>query len=705
MFLGHDGHVPEAGWFPIVFEIQNDGPSFNGVVELRAAHFGEGQTRRVPLELPTGTLKRFVVPVFSSTRYVQSWDARLLDERGKVRAEQPDVRPRRHTQWFLPTLGALSSGVGRMPVIPTLSASKTESVEPAVARLQPSLFPDHPLALEGLSAIYLHSDKALELNASQAHALLAWLFAGGHLIIGVEQLVHLSGNPWLKPLLPADFTGMQTVASHAALLEWLRSSRGADGSEIALHMPEETTPPFVRPPGRRAAPATPATPILSAPSPQNPYASLAEDPDFAREPLQVAAGPLRDGQVLIGPPETPLALMAPRGRGQITVLTFNPEMRPFLSWKLRPHFWYKLAGFPAELLVTERYNRWATYSPDGVMGAMIDSRQVRKLPVAALLLLLVGYLVVIGPFDQWWLKKINRQMLTWITFPMYVAAFSGLIYLIGYKLRAGVTEYNELQIVDLMPRGEQADLRGRSYGSIYSPANARYKLASEEPYATLRGEHLRSQHRAGEDSARIQVEQRGHSFVAEVAVPVWSSQLYVSEWWRRGPPPVRFTVEGDRDRPRLRVENHLDHKLTHLRAVVRRRILELGELGPRQTATFEIDQVPDEPLAQFVNQQAGQFEQAVQRRQQAFGESGWITDVPNATAAISFLGQRRPTPRTGPHQQFLTPPGLDLSEEVRDDQAILLAFAPGLALAKPLNQFTPRRSHHNTVLRVVAPLK
>ena len=54
---------------------------------------------------------------------------------------------------------------------------------------------------------------------------------------------------------------------------------------------------------------------------------------------------------------------------------------------------------------------------------MIDSRQVRKLPVEWLLLLLVVYLIVIGPFDQWWLKKINRQMLTWITFPTYVVLF------------------------------------------------------------------------------------------------------------------------------------------------------------------------------------------------------------------------------------------------------------------------------------------
>jgi len=48
-----------------------------------------------------------------------------------------------------------------------------------------------------------------------------------------------------------------------------------------------------------------------------------------------------------------------------------------------------------------------------------------------LLLLLIVYLVVIGPLDQFWLKKIGKPMLTWITFPCYVVMFSLLIYFIG----------------------------------------------------------------------------------------------------------------------------------------------------------------------------------------------------------------------------------------------------------------------------------
>src|SRR5438445_13743292 len=117
-----------------------------------------------------------------------------------------------------------------------------------------------------------------------------------------------------------------------------------------------------------------------------------------------------------------------------------------------------MVELPPELFNSEQYNRFGGQSIDGVFGAMIDSKQVRKLPVGWLLLLLVGYLIVIGPLDRYWLRKIGKQMLTWITFPIYVALFSGLIYFIGHKLRAGETEWNELLGVHRMTPGEGAGL-------------------------------------------------------------------------------------------------------------------------------------------------------------------------------------------------------------------------------------------------------
>ena len=51
VFLGYDGIIPEASWFPIVCEVKNDEPSFNGVVEISSSFMKDAQktrTARVP---------------------------------------------------------------------------------------------------------------------------------------------------------------------------------------------------------------------------------------------------------------------------------------------------------------------------------------------------------------------------------------------------------------------------------------------------------------------------------------------------------------------------------------------------------------------------------------------------------------------------------------------------------------------------------
>ena len=65
--------------------------------------------------------------------------------------------------------------------------------------------------------------------------------------------------------------------------------------------------------------------------------------------------------------------------------------------------------------------------------------------------------------------------------------------------------------------------------------------------------------------------------------------------------------------------------------------------------------------------------------------------------ALSFVSALGP-------ENFVTPPGLDLSALVEQDQAVLLAWEPDYSPIKPLNQFPTRRSHKDTLWRVAAPV-
>ena len=279
---------------------------------------------------------------------------------------------------------------------------------------------------------------------------------------------------------------MQPVARHPELQEWLRSATwwtntAGPGNEPAREAARQNRG---RQPGRNSPP--PQSVIAAS----NPFSDLEDDPKFETTDLLVARGGVRDGHVEVAAGDTPLVVTANRGQGRVTALLFSVEREPARSWKNLPTFWAKLMEVPGAWYASAEVNQRGNWTSDGIFGAMIDSKQVHKLPVGWLLLLLIVYLVVIGPLDQFWLKRIGRPMLTWITFPCYVVLFSLVIYFIGYKLRAGESEWNELHLVDVLQNGEHAELRGRTYMSVYSPANQKYLLESEQKYATFRGELL-----------------------------------------------------------------------------------------------------------------------------------------------------------------------------------------------------------------------
>jgi hypothetical protein len=343
------------------------------------------------------------------------------------------------------------------------------------------------------------------------------------------------------------------------------------------------------------------------------------------------------------------------------------------------------------------------WSIDGVFGAMIDSKQIRKLPVEWLLLLLIIYLLVIGPLDQWWLKRIKRPMLTWLTFPCYVVLFSLMIYFIGYKLRAGETEWNELHFVDVLAKGGGAELHGRTYASVYSPVNSTYHVEGQEQFSTFRGE-FQGIYASGGDNERVEIQQSGENFKASIFVPVWTSQLYVSDWWDGAENmPLNMTVTPDSQGWSVTVNNKRDHPLGSLYLAIAGRITELGEVPPGQSKTFKVSRNQGTTLTDYVRRYANNFQNASSQRRQAFGATsgGRITDMPNSSRALSFISYFQDQGQG----QFVSPPGMDLSPLMETSTAVLLAWESDYSpVAKPFNQFPTRRSHKDTLWRMAVPI-
>lgn len=687
VFVGLDNYVPEASWFPIVCEVNNDGPPLKAVIEVTGGAMNQSSyTRAVPVELPTGTRKRITIPVFSANSYNGEWDIVLRDPQGRVLADRSGQRPRGLVKRGTVLLGSLSRVPSWAPGFQKIQQNQNDW-QPASARLLAPVFPDNPIVLEGMDALYLNSERAADLRVQQAAAIESWVKTGGHLIVAVEQISDVNTLPWLRRLVPMDLTGVQTLQPGTALEDWLRSP-------VTKSIAQEAV-------GRVRSGSRQTRTNLTA---ETPFADAADDGNFGAAPLSVATGTLRDGRVLVSAGATPLVVSSLLGNGRVTVILFSPEREPAKSWRNQPTFWSRLTGVPARLYISNEHFYYGTLGTDGIFGAMIDSRQVRKLPIWQLLLMLLVYLAIIGPVDQMWLRKIGKPMLTWITFPCYVALFSGLIYLVGYKLRAGETEWNELHIVDVFKSGDKAELRGHTFGSIYSPVNQRYNFESAAQASAFRAEFAGSWS-TERNSDRGRVTQSENSFQADVFVPVWTSQLYVNDWQQQGEAPFFATVNQGPGGWTARVQNRQTKPLTNVRLVVKGRVYDLGELPASSTKQFnEASAGNSSSLHDFVNRIASPFENVVNQRRSAFGarESGRIDNLPDATAATSFLSFRQ----TGNNNyySFLQPPALELSWAAEQDNAILLAWSAGQAPVKPLNRFKTVRSAANTLWRMTLPL-
>src|SRR5439155_6020856 len=167
------------------------------------------------------------IPVFSTTRgFNTSWDVRLLDERGKFRAEQTGLRANKNVSSRAPLIGALARSPSGAPVIRSI-LPRGPALQPTTARLQPAIFPDNALVLEGLHAVYLNSERAADLRDNQVRALFAWLNAGGHLIVAIEQVNDVTASPWLKNVLPFEVKDIQPVQQHPELQAWLNNNNWA----------------------------------------------------------------------------------------------------------------------------------------------------------------------------------------------------------------------------------------------------------------------------------------------------------------------------------------------------------------------------------------------------------------------------------------------------------------------------------------------
>ena len=281
-----------------------------------------------------------------------------------------------------------------------------------------------------------------------------------------------------------------------ALREWVRRggrimvSVGAN-PDVLTNLPElqDVLPARIDPAGKRTVDAV----RLNWNNPRG--AGPPVEPLRGKVSLSaVARKPDRNFRVLISSVEAgaagtnPLAVEGAYGMGRATLVGFDLDAGPVTEWKYRAGLWEWLLSESGGHLPTGTES--SVRSGSRIVGDENDDQLNRLqesldyfegVPVISfgwVALFILAYIIIIGPLDYLFLKKVVKRLeWTWVTFPAVVIAVSAIAYFAAYALKGRDMKVNKIDLVDI-------DLQTkRSYGTtwftVFSPRIQNYTVGVE----------------------------------------------------------------------------------------------------------------------------------------------------------------------------------------------------------------------------------
>lgn len=209
--------------------------------------------------------------------------------------------------------------------------------------------------------------------------------------------------------------------------------------------------------------------------------------------LSIKAG--REVEILIAQDKDdtkPVLARMPFGMGQIMVTAFDLDQPPFTRWGGQAEFWKKLQAETGTSIVTIGQSnnfyygrRGQRINADGVQDLAVSLRNslenfpdVSNISFGWVALFIFIYILVVGPLDYFFLKKVVKRLeLTWITFPTVVLVVSAVAYFTAYALKGNDLLINKVDVVDIDLKGNTA--YGHTWFTLFSPRIQHYTIGIE----------------------------------------------------------------------------------------------------------------------------------------------------------------------------------------------------------------------------------
>lgn len=421
--LGYQDVVKPGEWMPVTIDIHSAGPAVDGTLQIQESltsqpSVGGFAVYQQPISLAGGATKRIRAYVSIDTSGA-AVTARVV-ENGRVIASQDSLAN-----------GTTTALIGVLSDVPTtlddFAAIHPASVAARVVHLRLDEVPESAMALRAFDILAFDDFATDGLTAGQRNAIADYVYGGGNLLIGTGAAWHktLAGLP--SAILPINISGTIVVDA--------------------------------------------TTPGTSA--------------------VEVATGTMTIGHAWLGSDSQPLIVERAVGAGSVNLATFDWNQQPVaVSTSGRTVLRQVMSRTIFAAIGQGGNTAMFGGPPMGMFGGSRPSLATKSSALISVLgnlpgldlpslqltgLLVLLYVLIVGPINYIVLGAMHRRALAWITVPLIAVIASAGAYGAGVFTKGRSVQANQVAILHLQSGWNRA--YQETYTGVIPPSRGDYQVA------------------------------------------------------------------------------------------------------------------------------------------------------------------------------------------------------------------------------------
>lgn len=529
-----DGYFKYGEWLPIWVELENQGRDMNGEVRVQVSSSQGTTVFASPVSLPSGSRKFFPVYVLPNN-FSRELEVRLMNGDQLVTSQKVSVHPQPNITYLIGLITPERGALGLLSAV-TLPGQERPKI---VVDVPLSDLPERAESMRSFDLLILNNTDTSQLTPGQSAALESWVQMGGRLVIGGGANAARTLTGLTENLKPVQLSGEIEVDGAAidAISEY------AEAEEIRV---------------------------------QGPF-------------ITAVGQPTTGSGILVGTENLPLVVERALGNGSVSFVALDVSGIPFNGWPGTKQFWETLIGpgarypdnMPFDISVRQFRGNNLYYSLSNIPALDLPSIQ-------GLTILLMVYILVVGPLNYFFLRSQRRLHLAWVTIPVITLIFTGGAFGIGYAMRGNDLILNKIALIELQPGGSA---NVTSFMGLFSPRQQSYEIS-------VNGEGLVSPLQNTYDSGwgmtapatggEMVFYQGEPSTIQGLTVNQFSMQSFMAEtsWNDFGQLTADLRLENDALKGTVR--NDTSATITDVVVTMQNRFVRLGDLHPGEEAVVDL---------------------------------------------------------------------------------------------------------------------